>query len=132
MNGVKEVTITLAGEEVGLRLDFNAMARIEEETGEPFFGGEEPKKAKAKKAGQSFSAKETRILVWACAAAYDEARGNEPTRTLKKVGALIGVKDIITVSRAIDELTVANLRVEEPLDVGASEEADPPVGPSAP
>lgn len=137
MSRAREVTIQLeGGEEIPLRLDFNAMARIEEQTGEPFFGEDAEERAKKQKKAKgqkdrSFSAKETRILVWACAAAYDEARGEEPTRTLQQIGALIGMGDIAAVSIAIAQLTVANL--PEPKPKGeAGEEAGPPGGPTGP
>ncbi len=132
MNRVREITVELGeAQTLELRLDFNAIARIEEATGEPFFSEPTEGGAEAAKNVHRFSAKETRMLVHACAAAFDEARDREPRLTLRKVGTMLSVDQIPKLNAALAELVLGNMpeKREAPPEGGPPRPTPAPAGP---
>lgn len=117
MARTKEVTVALPdldGGEIGLRLDFNAIARAEEATGLNLMSGDK---------GHEMSGTELRAVVHACAAAYDEARDREPRFKLSQIGRAMGVEEAVACIRAVRELMGSN--VASPDEVAALDQFRP-------
>lgn len=94
MARAREVTVDLDGQVLSLRFDFNAIATIEKMTGRNVLEGL-----------ASPSGTDLRAIVYACAAASDEAKGKEPRLTVTQVGALMEPGNVEKLSAALNELT---------------------------
>lgn len=111
MSRAREVTVELGAVTLAMRFDFNAIASIEEMTGRNVLEGL-----------ASPSGTDLRAIVYACAAASDEAKGMEPRLTIKQIGALMEPSNVEKLSAALNELTGG----EKPAAQEEAGHVDPP------
>lgn len=118
MSRTVETKVELEGVEVGLRLDYNAVALIEDT-----FPGRDLTDLSVK------SPRDVRALVYACASAYDTKRGTEPRFSLMAIGGLITIESAQALADPLLELLGMNMPDAPEAPAAGEDGANPPAAP---